>query len=70
MAKVHKVELYLIDANSMYGNTEQLLDYLLDRTDINYRVKSQQESEEFEWEDDIAINYGDATIDDYEEYFK
>lgn len=70
MAKVHKVELYLIDANEQYSSLDDILVSALDNTDIMYEVNSRKESESFEWKDDLPINYINCTSDDYEEYFK
>lgn len=73
MAKIYKLEAYIIDANDEYEDEEQLeshLDYLLDRGDISLQEININSSEEFEWEDDLRINKTAATKDDYEKYFK
>ena len=70
MAKLYKVELYLIDANEQYGSLDDILVNTLDNTDIMYEVNSRKESKSFEWKDDLPINYMNCISDDYEKYFK
>ena len=74
MAKVHKVTVYLVDANGEYDEytpkemadlAAQALDIRLDITAKCTRVQS---SEEFEWDDDLDINNRDASKEDFEEY--
>lgn len=76
MAKVHKMVIYLIDANGDYDHFEEglLAEYVKEslemKLDVTTAVTKSQSSKEFEWDDDLKINNRAATIADYEEYFK
>lgn len=76
MAKVYKVEMYIVDANGDYDyldNEEMVeeIEHQVDvRMDVMTRVESVKSSEEFEWDDDLAINKEAATAEDHEAYFK
>ncbi|QVW29024.1 hypothetical protein [Bacillus phage SWEP1] len=76
MAKVHKVTLYVVDLYGDYDTyTEeeigQEIKYAVDtQIDTSSHVGEIESSKEFEWDDELKINYTDATTNDYEEYFK
>lgn len=67
MAKIHKLELYLIDFEDY--DFKQHLEYIADKHDIYYKVVSHKESKSFKWEDDLDINQEDCTLEDYKKYF-
>jgi hypothetical protein len=73
MAKVFKILAYFTDANGDYQDQEhfesQLLN-MIDRTDLGIYIAEAYESEEFEWHDEVNINYLNATEEDFEEYFE
>lgn len=76
MAKVYKVTMYLPDPNGYYDlhDTEHFQSELesgLQRVlDISPVIADIQESEVFEWHDDLKINGMSSSFDDYEEYIK
>lgn len=74
MAKVYKVEIYLTNygenIDSMGDLKLNLKDALEDRFDSILHVSKIQESEEFEWHDDLKINNVSATTEDYEKYIR
>ncbi|WQZ49544.1 hypothetical protein Z3_228 [Bacillus phage Z3] len=76
MAKVHKVTMYIVDANGDYdwhnnGDMVNEVEHHIDeRMDVMSRVISVESSEEFEWDDDLAVNKTNATIEDYEAQLK
>lgn len=71
MAKVYKVEMYVVDANEEFGDVDHIKPYLEDwHRWVMTDVTGIQESDEFEWEDDLKINKVNASVEDYEEYFK
>jgi len=76
MAKVHKVTLYVVDANGEYDNyTEEEINeevkIAIDvQLDTMSHVASVESSKEFEWDDDLRINYTDATTEEYEAQLK
>lgn len=72
MAKVYVVLSYITDYNDQFDDTEELkslLEYSLDMG-AGVHVSHIEESNEFEWNDDLPINQNKATTEDYEKYFK
>lgn len=69
MAKVFKVSMYVTDYNDFYQDGEHL-ENDLELYDGSINCVEIEESEEFEWKDEIKINYLDATKEDFEAYFK
>lgn len=69
MAKIHKVEFYIVDPNGFYDDGEDLIQdvRLYDGFMLHPKWKT---SEEFEWDDDIDLNYSDCSKEDCEKYFK
>ncbi|AGY46646.1 hypothetical protein BigBertha_138 [Bacillus phage BigBertha] len=76
MPKVHKVTLYVVDLNGDYDNytEEEVAEEVKQHVDLQLDTMSHvgkiESSEEFEWDDELKINYTNATTKDYEEYFK
>ncbi|AXQ67714.1 hypothetical protein KIOSHI_37 [Bacillus phage Kioshi] len=76
MAKVYKVEMYIVDANGEYdfasdeAMLEEIEHQVAVRMDVMTHVESVKSSEEFEWDDDLRINYTGATKEDYEAHLK
>lgn len=69
MSKLHKLEMYIVDANGMFNSIDDIINYLFRTHDLSF-VLSKSKTSEFEWDDDLKINKMDCTIQDYEEYFK
>lgn len=70
MSKLHKLEMYIVDANGMFNSIDDILNYLYFKThDLSFTL-SKSKTSEFEWNDNLKINKVDCTIQDYEEYFK
>ena len=75
MAKVYTLTFYTVDANDYYDDALHLFSqmtsrehqsgvfFMADRDDL-------LSSNEFEWEDDIPINYQGASKEDFEKYFQ
>ena len=70
MAKIHKVELYLLDVNEDFDTVDDVIEYM---TNIKYapniRVIS-SESKEFEWDDDVVINKRNCSTEQYNNFFE
>lgn len=70
MARIHKLEFYLVDYNDVYENGDYILaeieNNLYDGFILNPKTKT---SKEFEWDDDIDLNYSDCSKEDCERYF-
>lgn len=73
MAKLYKVEMYITDFNDEIMDVDDLKGLLYEFEFHNWvgvKVVDIKESKEFEWSDDLKINKVDATVKDFEEYFK
>ena len=68
MAKVFKVSMYITDSSGMYQD-KVYLENELQFDDASTDFVEIEESEEFEWEDELKINYSNATKEDFEAYF-
>lgn len=68
MAKIHKVSFYLIDCYDEYDYDDIECD--LDRLFNGIDVLEIEESEEFEWNDNLDINKVWSSKKEFEEYFK
>lgn len=69
MANIHKLGLYIVDANGNYMDVEEIINIIESNTDCECKV-AYSDSKQFEWDDELKINYVDADAEDYEEYFK
>lgn len=73
MAKVFKASIFFVDANGKHDSKESLvweIERQLENTDLLLHIEETQESEEFEWSDDLEINFTDAESFDYDKYLK
>lgn len=72
MARVYKVEMYLLDCNDFleYGSMTSELEKALYRLDLSSKIHVLKKSDFFEFEDDLEINYVEATTEDFEVYVK
>ena len=70
MAKVHKVELYLLDVNEYFNNVDYLLDYMTNGKYAPSVHVINSESKEFEWDDDVVINRYDCSTEQYDKFFE
>ena len=73
MAKLYKVELYLCDVNDEFYDKDDVLEYLNSLLEMDdyflTRIINAKESKEFEWYDNIDINYSDCTKEEFDKYF-
>ena len=68
MAKIFKISGYIIDVNDEI--TQNDIELLFDHDKyINISRLECKQSKEFEWRDDIDINFTDAKQEDFEKYF-
>lgn len=68
MAKVHKVTMFVPDIEGD-SDIEDLIVCGLHMYDLYPQFIKIDSSEEFEWDDDLAINKNDGTKEDFEAYF-
>jgi hypothetical protein len=70
MAKIHKVEMYLLDINEDFDTLDEALIYM---TNCKYAPSVHiisSESKNFEWDDDVIINYYKCTNEQYNQFFE
>lgn len=74
MAKVYKMEVYILDYSDEVQSKEQLTgdmkELLQNELWVQADLTNVKESDEFEWHDDLQINKTDSTIEDLEVYLK
>lgn len=69
MSRVYRVSMFVTDIEGD-NIIENLIKSGLNRYDLYPEFIEVEESEDFEWDDDLAINRCDSTKEDFEEYFK
>jgi len=69
MAKLHKVELYIIDVNDNYSNLNEIMHDIGNTTDYSLIPFNSQEVE-IDWHDEIDINLSNCPVENFREYFK
>lgn len=74
MAKIYKVSVFITDYNDDYQNVDHFQSELQERLEETLWAGVDhlevQESDEFEWDDDLEVNKTTATKEAFEEYFK
>lgn len=69
MAKLYKIEMYILDVNEKFDCLEEIIERAENSTDIHFNPFNVKVTY-FEFEDNIPINFSDANVEDYREYFK
>lgn len=70
MAKVHKVEFYIVDPNDFYDDGYDLIHSIDVRLYEGFMLNPEwKTSEEFEWDDNIDLNDYDCSKENCEKYF-
>lgn len=70
MSKIHKIEMYVVDANDLMDRDYTGIPEVLDRyTDMNGIIINGK-TVEFEWDDDLAINRVNCPLEEYEKYLE
>jgi len=69
MAKLYKVEMYILDPNDYYSCFDNIIADCENATDIYFRCFNEQEAE-VEWDDGINLNQRDCTLESHRNYFK
>lgn len=69
MAKLYKVEMYILDVNEKYDDLGSIMMDMENSTDVNFDYFNEQETD-IEWDDNVKINNTNCTIEDYRKYFK
>lgn len=68
MAKIYKVNMYIIDCNDMINDIDEVTD-IIERKFSAFTHVGECKNRSLEWNDDLQINQVGATTKDHEEYF-
>lgn len=69
MAKLHKIELYIIDPNESYESAMDVFSEIDNKLYDGMPVTFKSNTVEVDWFDDIDINNINATREEFEHYF-
>lgn len=69
MAKLYKLELYIIDYNNNYENLEEIIQDIDNSIDCSINHFNAQEVK-IDWNDEIDLNYSDCPVDNFRNYFE
>lgn len=68
MAKLHKMEIYILDSADEYNTLEQIISDVNDRMDISL-IPFDAQSVSFDFHDSHVLNFEDARQSDYRGMF-
>lgn len=69
MAKLYKVEMYVLDINEDYHSFDDMMNDVENSIEASFTPFNVQESD-IEWDDDIDLNKVDAPLKVYRDYFE
>lgn len=69
MAKIYKVEMYVVDPNDSTNELNDVIRDLANGSDTFIPVTPTVEVSEFNWDDSLPINKLDCSIEECEKYF-
>lgn len=69
MAKLHKIEMYILDLNEQYGSLGDTISHINDRLECVSLHPFKVQTVCFEWHDEHKLNFRDATYKDYRGMF-
>jgi hypothetical protein len=70
MAKLYKVEMYILDINESHKDICELCDNMSIDLDLVYLQPFDQQVRQLDWHDEIDLNKTGCTKATYEKYFK
>ena len=73
MAKLYKMEMYIVDYNEIYNHPNDALRDILDDAENNSDCIFSEfnvEERNIEWNDDIDLNRINCSVETYRNYFK
>jgi hypothetical protein len=69
MAKLHKVEMYIVDIDEHYGNLNETIEHINDRLELVELHPFNVQTVGFDWHDEHKLNLSDASYEDYRGMF-
>ena len=69
MAKLHKIEMYILDIDEHYGTLQDTIEHINDRLELTSLHPFNVQTVDFDWHDEHKLNFTDATYEDYSGMF-
>lgn len=69
MAKLHKIEMYIVDINEHYGTLNDAIDYINDRLELVSLNPFNVQTVSLDWHDEHKLNKTNAIYGDYRGFF-
>ena len=69
MAKLYKVEMYILDVNEDYSNLEDAVSDMGLTSDLNLNCFNVKEVD-IEWHDNIDLNFYNCSVENFRKYFE
>ena len=69
MAKLYKVEMYILDVNENYSTLEDAVSDMELTSDLNLNCFNEKVVD-IEWEDNIDINFWSCSVENFRKYFE
>jgi len=69
MAKLHKVEMYVLDVDENYKSLSKITTHINDRMGACLLNPFNVQTVEFDWHDEHKLNFSDASCEDYRGMF-
>lgn len=69
MAKLYKVELYVVDIDERYGDVNDIIEHVNDRLELVELKPFNIQEKEVDWSDEIDLNFENQPVEVYRKYF-
>ena len=70
MAKLHKIELYIVNPNASYQSAMDIFNEIDNKLYDGVPISFKTDTVEIDWDDNIDINKTNATSSVFERYFE
>jgi len=69
MAKLHKIEMYILDIDEHYGSLNETIEHINDRLELTSLHPFNVQTVYIDWHDGHKLNFSDAGYEDYSGMF-
>jgi hypothetical protein len=69
MAKIHKIEMYILDIDEHYGSLNETIEHINDRLECVSLHPFNVQTVDFDWHDEHKLNFSNASYGDYRGMF-
>ena len=70
MAKLHKIEMYIVDIDEHYGTLANIIEHINERLELVELCPFKEQTVDFDWHDEHELNMRGAKYKDYAKHFK